>query len=236
MKKILFFIVPIFFLQSCSEKENKVKRNHEILNIILKDRLLLEKRNFIYLSNQDTIKDTIRIRKIELVASSYTNVIIDSVNNFISILDETFPITKNYPFKISSDSLLKQIKHLTATAWESDKIDFKIPIERKINEDSLSCLDKKYLTRSYLIVSEPLIIGDDEILVLAKLFNFRYTLNKLYEIKKRKGKWEIARSRTMVSKFVEDKTSEVNKKDINYGKYDYTTTYYSIFLGYSKEL
>jgi hypothetical protein len=52
--KILLISVTVLLFQSCSNTENVNDIKHEILNVILKDRLTLEKKNFIYVNREDT--------------------------------------------------------------------------------------------------------------------------------------------------------------------------------------
>jgi hypothetical protein len=223
-----------FLFQSCSNKENKIEMKHDILNVILKDRLTLEKKNFIYKSKEDTTQDSIRIGKIKLVEKSYTNIIIDTTENFFMIFDHAFPTKKEYPFQVPADKLLNTIRNLKSTTWQNDKISLKVPIIRNYSENSLSLLDSVLLKTSYLEVSEPLSVGENKIIVSAKLLNYKYSLDKLYEMKNVKGEWKITRSETMISKEVEEKKE--NKKKPNKGDYELEKTTYQIFVGYSNEL
>lgn len=220
--------------QSCSKKENKLEMKHEILNAILKDRLTLEKKNFIYKSKEDTIQDSIRIGKIELVEKSYTNMIIDTTENFFMIFDHAFPIKKAYPFQVPVDTLLNTIRNLKATTWQNDKISIKVPIFRNYSENSLSLLDSVLLKTSYLVVSEPLFVGENKIIVSAKLLNNKYSLDKLYEMERVKGVWIITHSETMISKEVVEKGKF--RKEQNVGDFEHLKTTHQIFVGYSSKL
>lgn len=234
MRNVLIAFVTVLLFHSCSNKENKIEMKHEILNIILKDRLTLEKKNFIYKSKEDTIQDSIRIGKIELVAKSYTNMIIDTTENFFMIFDHAFPTKKGYPFQVPIDTLLNTIRNLKSTTWQNDKLNIKVPIVRNYSENSLSLLDSGLLKNSYLVISEPLYVGVNKIIVSAKLLNYKYSLDKLYEMKKVEGKWKIIHSETMISKEVEAKKK--NKKEPNIRDYEFEKTTYQIFVGYSSKL
>jgi hypothetical protein len=226
--------MTVLLFQSCSKKENKIEMKHEILNIILKNRLTLEKKNFIYKSKEDTIQDSIRIGKIELVEKSYTNMIIDTTDNFLMIFDHVFPTKKEYPFQVPVDTLLNTIRNLKATTWQNDKISLKVPIVRNYSENSFSLLDSVFLKTSYLVVSEPLFVGENKIIVSAKLLNYKYSLDKLYEMEKVKGEWKITHSETMISKEIEEKKRI--RKEPNIGNYKHVKTTYLIFVGYSSKL
>ena len=234
MRNVLIVFMTILLFQSCSNKENKIEINHEILNLILKDRLSLEKKNFIYKSKEDTIQDSIRIGEIELVEKSYTNMTIDTTENFFMIFDHAFPTKKEYPFQVPADALLNTIRNLKSTTWQNDKISLKVPIVRNYSENSLSLLDSVLLKTSYLVVSEPLSVGENKTIVSAKLLNYKYSLDKLYEMEKVKGEWKITHSETMISKEVEE--NKKNKKEPNKGNYELEKTTYQIFVGYSSKL
>lgn len=234
MRNVLIFFTIVFFFQSCSNKENKTERNHEILNIILKDRLTLETNNFIYKNKEDTIQDSIRIGKIELVEKSYTNIIIDTTENFFMVFDHAFPTKKEYQFEVPAEALLMTIRNLKSTTWQSDKINLKVQIARNFSENNLSLLDSVLLKTSYLVISEPLTVGENKIIVSAKLLNYKYSLDKFYQMEKVKGEWKITYCETMIIKEVED-TKKI-KKEPNIGDFEHVKTLYHIFVGYSNQL
>ena len=225
--------VTVLLFQSCSKTENDNEIKHEILNIILQDRMTLEKKNFIYVSSEDsTIKDSIHIAQIRLVEKSDPNIFIDSTKRFFMIFFHDFPLKENYSFQIPSDTLIQRIKNLKESVWDINKITLNIPIEKKFKKDSLSSFDSTFIKTSYLIISEPLFVEKNKVLVSAILLNYKYSLDKLYEMERVNGIWKINHSETMISKEVIEK----NKKEPNIGDYDYVETSYQIFVGYSNKL
>lgn len=233
MRNFLFIITAVLLFQSCTKRENKIDTNHEILNIILKDRLILEKKNFIYKSKEDINRDSIRIGKIKLIEKNYTDIFIDSAKRYVMIFYHDIPLKNDFPFQIPVDTFLNRIKNLKKKTWKRDKIAYNIQIESKDINYCTSTLDSTFLKTSFLFVSEPLMIGENKVLVSAMLYNYKYTLDKLYQMEKKNGEWIIISSETMISKEVEEKNE--TKKKSNLVETEYETTY-QIFVGYSHEL
>ena len=229
MRNLTIIFILALCVLSCSKKEDKIQRNHEILNVILADRIKLEKHNFIFTSKEDTIKDSIRIRKLELIGKSFIGFQIDTVNKLFGIFDHLFLTDKPKTFGIPTDSLLNQIKRLKSTNWDSNLLTTNILIDRKQDVNDVDLFNPLLLDKSYLIISEPISITENKVVVSAKILSYRYSLDRFYTLERKQGKWEIIKRETMVCKQVEDKSKrQAPDKDGWESK-----TYYGIFRGYS---
>jgi hypothetical protein len=204
------------------------------LNVILKDRLKLEKKNFIYVNREDTtIKDTIHVGRIRLVEKSDTDIFVDSTKRYFMIFFHDFSLKENYRFQIPADKLIQRINNLKESTWDKNKITVNIPIEKNFEKYNLSSFDSIFIKRSYLIISEPLFFEKNKILVSAILFNYQYSMDKVYEMERVNGIWKINHSGTIITKeVIDNKNIKVPDDD----EFEYVESRYQIFVGYSNEL
>ncbi|WP_157493815.1 hypothetical protein [Draconibacterium sediminis] len=223
MKYIIKSIFIILLLQGCSTDSDRIERNHELLNIILKDRLTLESKTFIIKETNDTIS----IGKIIMIANSYNNLEFDTLNNRFGVFTYlTVPL--NHPFyKDSEEYIFNQIQHLPATNWDTSRIQMDIDIENPQleqadkNTDEIMFWIATHQTKNYLVISEPIENKSGDVTVSAKLFMGKYNIDKSYFMTKENNQWTITESGTAISKNISkiyDDRTEV--AEIMVGYYD----------------
>ena len=224
MNRIFLILIISFFSFSCSSDNDRIERNHEIVNILLKDRMKLI--NHVQIL-QDT-QDTIRVFSMTLIGNSMNKITYDSVRNSLVIFSYHTPPINHPFFKDSTEYILNQLSTLPSTKWDSTLIECKIPIdypEKELKEDTSHKTTKWLLKykkeKSFLVISEPIENVNGEITASAKLFTSNYNIDKSYILKKENNEWTIADNSTIVSKVIlkefDNRTEEV---EICVGYYD----------------
>ena len=221
MKNLIKSIILILLLQGCSRDYDKTERNHEILNLILNDRLPLEYNMCVIEESHDSIY----IGKLTLIGISESELEIDTVKNRLGIFSY-HSVPFEHPFyKNSKEYILNQISEMRPTLWDSllikSRIEIEMPelnVENETN-NKIRFWIATHPNENYLVVSEPIENINGAVTVSAKIFMKKYNIDKSYILSRVDGKWSIEESTTAVSK--------------NIGKtYDDRTEVVEMFMGY----
>ena len=224
MRNILMLITIAILILSCSNKENKntenkkvvkiysisetVKRNHEILNVII-DRWAPLSNKLLGRNNGDTIF----VNEIVLVPESYTNFNIDTTKNSFSIKPHRFLLSVNSKITAHRDTVIKQIKQATPSEWDSRLIYSTIRIEPTMTIKKASFPGEIHDKNSFLVVSEPIEYSKDEFFVIGLLYTKKILLDNLYIVKKVNNRWKVIDAESAVIKLVLNRGKIVVNKD-----------------------
>lgn len=242
MRKFLTLITVVMLIMSCSNKKNRdndkqnevktyseneiktIKRNHEILNVIL-DR-------WAPLCNKRLVRkniDTLFIKEIVLVPKSYTELIIDTTDNSFSIKPHRFSLSAPPLFQAQRDTVLKQIRQSKPEIWNSGLIFSTIRIDNSITEEEASFPGKLHDKYSFLVISEPIEFEKNVFFVSGLLYTKKNLLDNLYIIEKVEDKWKVTNVETAIIKLEIGQTKAfVDKKGLTGEE----TTLTAIFDGY----
>lgn len=229
MRKLLTIITIAIFILSCSNKENKnndklkgvktyseteskkIKRNHEILNVILN--------RWAPLSNKILVgknRSPLTLKQIVLVPKSITNLSYDTTDNGFSIKPHRFSLAEPPLFQTQRDTILKQIKHSTPTIWNSGLIYSTIRIDPSLTEEKVSFPGKLHDKYSYLVVSEPIEFSKNVFYVSGLLYTKNILLDNLYIVEKVEDKWKVINVETAIIKLEIQRTKTfVDKKGLS---------------------
>ena len=224
MRNILTLITIAILILSCSNKENKntenkkvvktystsetVKRNHEILNLII-DRWAPLSNQLLGRNNGDTIF----VNEIVLVPESYTDFNIDTTKNSFSIIPHTFLLSVDSNIKAHRDTVIKQIKQAKPSEWDSRLIYSTIRIEPTMTIKKASFPGEIHDKNSFLVVSEPIEYSKDEFFVIGLLYTKKILLDNLYIVKKVNNRWNVIDAESAVIKLVVNRGKIVVNKD-----------------------
>ena len=157
MRKFLTLITVVTLILSCSTKERQkdlkidsesenVKRNHEILNVILN--------RWDTLSNTFSILksgDTLTIKKIVLIAKPKTDIDIDTTNNDLVIKTHTLLLSVHDKIVAHRDTILKQLIQKTPN-WNSGLIFSSIWIIPSLTEKNVRFPGELHDKNTFLVV------------------------------------------------------------------------------------
>jgi len=242
MRKLLTVIAIAIFILSCSNKENKnndrqkvvktysetetnkIKRNHEILNVILKRWAPLSNK---ILSGQN--RAPIILKHIILVHKSITNLSYDTTDNVFSIKPHRFNLAEPPLFQTQRDTVLKQIRQSTPILWNSELIYSTIRIDPSITEKQASFPGTLHDKYSFLVVSEPIEFSKNVFFVSGLLYTKKNLLDNLYIIEKVDDKWKVINVETAIIRLEIGLTKTyLDKKGLTVEE----TTLSAIFDGY----
>jgi len=243
MRKLLAIITIAILILSCSNKEKnvkqkvektyseieskKIKRNHEILNVIL-DRwaplsnTILSRRN----------RDSIFLNEIVLVPKSITDLSYDTIDNGFSIKPYTFSLSEPPLFQTQRDTILKQIRNATSTIWNSGLIFSTIRIDHSLTEKKVSFPGELHDKYSFLVISEPIEFSKDVFFVTGQLYTKKILLDNLYIVEKVGAKWKVIDVESAIIKLNISPTKTILNKN---GSTREETTLSAIFEGYLNE-
>jgi len=243
MRKLLTIFTIAILILSCSNKESKakqkgektcyeseskkIKRNHEILNVIL-DRWAPLSNTILSRKNRDSIF----INEIVLVPKSITDLSYDTIDNGFSIKPYRFSLSEPPLFQIQRDTILKQIKNSTSTIWNSVLIYSTIRIDHSLTEKKVSFPGKLHDKYSFLVISEPIEFSKDVFFVSGQLYTKKILLDNLYIIEKVGDKWKVIDVESAIIKLNISPTKTIVNKD---GSTREETTLTAIFDGYLNE-
>ena len=234
MRKILTLITVATLILSCSTKEKQkdlkidsvsesIKRNHEILNVILN--------RWDTLSNTYSILksgDTLTINKIVLIAKPKTDIDIDTTNNDFAIKTHTLLLSVHDKIVAHRDTVLRQLKQKT-TNWNSGLIFSSIWIIPSLTEKNVSFPGELHDKNTFLVVSEPIEFNNDEFFVIGLLYTKKVLLDNLYIIKRKENKWKVVDVQSAIIRLVVSPTKIIKQKD---GSTIKERTKAAIFEGY----
>jgi len=242
MRKLLAIITIAILILSCSNKENKnndkqkgikiyseteskiIKRNHEILNVILNRWAPLTNKKLVG-KNQDTII----LKQIVLVPKSITDLNYDTTDNSFSIKPHSFSFAEPPLFQSQRDTVLKQIKQSTPTIWDSSLIFSTIRVDPSLTEEKVSFPGKLHDKYSFLLISEPIEFSKNVFFISGLLYTKKILLDNLYIIEKFEDKWKVIDVESAIIKLEITPTKPfVDKKGLTGEE----TTVVGIFEGY----
>lgn len=215
MRQSILIIILISILFSCSKSDEKVIRNHEILNVILYDRLQLANKNILVFGTNDTIQ----VKNIILIANSKCDIEFDSTRNNLRMFNSISPSIKHPFYEDSVEYILSQLPKLSTHSWDSTLLRVKVKIENPKTKFDKSKKNKTELwvsghkkDNSYLVVTEPIENQAGEVLISGKIFTAKYNIEKCYIMYKSETNWKIKESLTALSRtqmeFFKDREEE----------------------------
>jgi hypothetical protein len=198
---LLTFIVLL--MTSCSIKNNFENYKYELLKSITNEYFKLQDSELIL----EESNDTIRINEIRLIPFTESNFYFDSTKNELFLYLFHCPTLNNNYFKDSLNFILEQIPNIETTYWDSAFLMNQIKI---VNIDTVKSINKKeniYLwiahqksQISFLMITEPLININGQVLISSNLYANPYVISKYLIFEKTKNHWQSIDSLTVISK------------------------------------
>jgi hypothetical protein len=200
-----------------------VKRNHEILNVILN--------RWDTLNNTISILktgDTLSINRIVLIPKPKSDIDIDTTNNDFSILTHGWLKSVHGKILNHRDTVIRQLNQKT-TNWDARLIFSSIWINPSLTEKNIKFPGKLHDKTTFLVVSEPIEYNKDEFFVIVLLYTKKVLLDNLYIIRKINNKWKVVDVESAIIRFVVFPPTFIQNKD---GTTTKDTKIASVFEGY----
>ncbi|TRX61012.1 hypothetical protein [Carboxylicivirga sp. M1479] len=202
MKQNILLVIFIMTLFSCSKFDSEVIRNHQILNVVLNDRLTLANQNI----GISEVNGIIQVKDIILIADSKSDITFDSKRNNLRMFNSITP-SVGHPFYMDSiNYILKQLPRLSSHSWNTELLTEIVKIENPKDEFEKETQHKTELwisknkkENSYLVVTEPIFNPRGEVIISAKIFTDGFNIEKCYIMGKSESNWKIKECLTAFS-------------------------------------